>query len=1024
MKFTKFFLNISMKLITCVFLINITNIIYTKIPDYIGLYTLFFNEKDKTVENCAIDTIGIGQALKYSNWIENVYTYAPEDNNSRKVISKLWFKRLINDDGKFYEDDNFLISKKHPASTFLKAKDFGILIKYIREFNRYQKDGSQKDINLLDKDRENLKLTNHGKKDKEKLKEFVKNLEELKYSKNFIPEMAEAILWAYFDSKEDWGEKEFKECLDNINTEYWKKLQDTKYKENFYTIDEDTDKSIIENIAKKLIAKPDVTKDLYIHYDSLTRYIIKSAKIKKIPTKVLQTDLKYKDPKTGYETEEKFPTCFESAILDLISVLIYNRDSINYDPNILPESVRSDENFKNLVSQVFKTLPEGKKDPKDMILISQSDINKKAHIQAWINLVTNLDDLDYKNNTNIHYDLVPSLENLIKVLNKFFNFDLKIKDIDNILEITSNNNDKLIIEKNKKESWQKLFDVISKKLSDKNRTTKFSITENSNFTTKENKNITTGTIEISIGKTELKIIIEYGHAHIDCIERDKSQLSAKDLKIIKNLITEKLTRDIDKNKNLIPLFIFLPYIDIVYQSPKVEELFYYSFELKDNNTKLNLLDKIFESKIPVIKKLHENESIRELISKLIKILSDNNDFKYSLFSFLINCDEKDKEDCWQNYVENKIKNELLPEIYQAYKQEDKTQLINFLYNIFSNTLVFTKFLKNILSTILENPNIKDNLGYTPLMISVQHGSANYDIAKMILDNPKTDLNAKDKYGQSAMSIVSSCNCGGDEELAALFIKNPKIDLLSKQEKLYEMAYRDNKSKIVKMLLEVPGIDVNYMEELPTIQPTPSSLPANTYQREPFTETPLHRAIIESQNKILKILLANPKTDPNIKNKYGKSPLIEALTKYTDTDGKPVEHPTIEERTESVRLLLNHPKIDINIKSAYDKTPKEIAKENGFNGIVKLFEIKEKEDKIALAINNLLGENPRPENFVEKLNKLKKELTKLFEIKEKRDKIILAINNLLGIEPRPEDFVKKFKKLKKELENIDLELEQK
>lgn len=986
MKFPKQNLGLFIKLLIkqifialAITLLNSTSIINATIPEYNGLYTIFTKKTDASP---ATDTIGIGQSLRYSNWLENVYTYAPVDNAAKKVIEILWFKRLINREKKFVEDDSFVPSIKQPASTSLKAKDFGKLIKYIRDFTKKDKDGKEKSTEQLNKERDAIKLTNKGKTDKKKLTEFVKALEELKCNTDkFIPEMAECILWAFFDRKENWGEKEFKECLDEIDVNYWLKLQDKKIQESSYTIDETTDKTVIEKLAKKLIKNPKDTDNL-VHYDALTRYMIKSAKTKVVPNKVFQTNLNYKDPKTGNQTKEPFATCFESAILDVISILLYDRDNIKYDPNILPKQIKNGKTFQKLIDSVFKTLPKDKKYPKNKVFILSENINKKDQMQAWIDLVTNLDILNYKNNVDdISYDLISSIENFIKVLNKFLNLGFVITDGVNTLEIAFDKKEKITVEKNKLESWNSLFNKISEKLSTVNRQVKFSIQEMPIVEKEATKSMSFGTIDINIGETELRIIIEQGHAHVDCTERDKSQLAAKDLQNVKNILIYQLTHDIDNNKNLIPLFIFLPYIDVIYVSPtnkikanhkkEVTELLYYSFELKDPNTKLDLLNKIFESKIPVIQQIYANESIRMLISKLIDILSKDEDFVYSLVSFLIACDDKDKESCWQNEIEAKI-NDNIYFIENAMAQKDKTELLDIFRNITIETKVINKFLKKILEIILQDPNIKDKDGMTPFLIACGCGG-NVEIAKMLLANPKTDVNAKDANGNTAISLAASCNCGYTE-IAKILIQSPRINLASKQEKLYSAAMGPDKAEIVEILLKNPKINVNA-------------------KNQSDGDTALNAAARNGEEEVVEMLVKDPRTDVSIKDTNGDTAIIiaaysnkpkivqilldskkidsknkdEALNKYTLTpeiikifiDDPEVDLISMQKLlyksslfkdAEIVKMLLDYPKIDINyIDKDLDKdntsSPKEVAKTMKYDEIVNLFEEYEKKQKV-------------------------------------------------------------------------------
>ena len=83
--------------------------------------------------------------------------------------------------------------------------------------------------------------------------------------------------------------------------------------------------------------------------------------------------------------------------------------------------------------------------------------------------------------------------------------------------------------------------------------------------------------------------------------------------------------------------MFLPYVQTIESNPQIEELLYYSFDLKDHNTKLKFLKKIFESKPEAIQSIYYNQSIHKLVSKLIDLLPGNDvNFIHPLIKYLDN----------------------------------------------------------------------------------------------------------------------------------------------------------------------------------------------------------------------------------------------------------------------------------------------------------------------------------------------------------------------------------------------------
>lgn len=90
------------------------------------------------------------------------------------------------------------------------------------------------------------------------------------------------------------------------------------------------------------------------------------------------------------------------------------------------------------------------------------------------------------------------------------------------------------------------------------------------------------------------------------------------------------------------------------------------------------------------------------------------------------------------------------------------------------------------------------------------------------------------------------------------------------------------TSIVKMLLQVPGIDVN------------------KFQCDGYSEgvyTPLHFAIKNKHNEIVKLLVENPRIDVNVKSGGDKV--------------APIELAIMTENVEAVKLLLSCERIEIN-----------------------------------------------------------------------------------------------------------------
>ncbi|KKP29216.1 MAG: hypothetical protein UR12_C0012G0004 [candidate division TM6 bacterium GW2011_GWF2_30_66] len=891
------------------------------IPEYKGLYTLFTKDGD-TIP--AVDTIGIGQSLLYSNWLENIYTYAPEDNAARRVITILWNKRLLEGpEGAqvFTETNNFATSGHDPIKSF-KGKDIGMLIKYIRDYNNSNDQ----------KYRPKFSVKCTGKK-KILINNLFVSLENLKFNTNFIPEMAECILWAFFENKTNFGEQEFKECLNEIDPKLLKKLENKQTQENFYTIDKEIDATkdltVIENIANKLTSEANNINNL-VHYDAITSYLIQAKKNKSIPTKVLQANLQCAHPKTGIKSKEEFPTCFESSILDVLSILFYDPASKEYAPNILPESIRNGKTFKILIDQVFKALPEDKE------FILSGNINKK--IQAWINLVSNLQELKYKNNDGNRYDLNPSFENFVKTLNEFLDLGFTIIDTKDTLEINYNNNgtgNKITVQKDKLKSWQKLFNIISDKLSIEQRLIRFEIKnkemENEIFrkiNNKQNSSICVGPIKICVGYTELYIIISSGHAKVICPKRDKSNISSNNFIELKNKLID--TGIIINNKNLIPLLMLLPGMPITENNHITEQLLYYSFNFKDHNKKLDFLNKIFNQEPKTIENIYKNQDIQKLVSKLIELLPENDEyFIHPLSQYL---DKEHDVLYWQNEIESKITKHI-----KKIKSDGKDPN-NYLLTILPCLSINNEdpFLKNKLTkffqnqTFFQNQSLKNNNKETPLHIASTFKKA--IMVKILLNNPKIDVNAKNKYEETPLHSAFK---KGHIDIFKILLDNPKTNHNVRNysgDTLLQIALEAGKIDFFKMLLDYLKIDPNLKE----IGRCEDSL--------------LHRACEYKRglSDIVKILLGNPNINPNIKNCYENTPLHMAIT---------------NNHLDIFKMLLDYSKTDPNIKNCNGNTPLHIAL---YNDKIDFFKMLIYNPKTDVTATNEDGDTA--EDIAKKLNK--------------------------------------------------------
>lgn len=879
-----------------------------RIPKYKGLYTIFLDEKGN-----GINTIGIGQALRYSNWLENVYTYLKEEKSkiigqenlqsgqgakkeekkeqgerfsAERVISILWDKRLSEvqpGQERFTDTGNFVLSNKFPARE-ITPSDLGKIIKYLKEFDCEGKNSGEQDkikkeiekkrgilIGLGKKEESEMESKNKGKKgEKKKLeenkakhevekkldpescsralskalierktrgqtRELIIALEDLKCdAENFVPEMAEAILWAFFESKTNWGDKEFKECLEEIDPKLVEKLKDKYEEKNFDLLKQAyKNENITNTILESLINKKNYNSQVY---DNMIYYLIESKRNAIVPKQALQTKLQSEHPKT-LEKSEGFPTCFESAILDILSILLFNQKTRQYDVTILPDNIQKESNFKVFSTLIFseslseleKKLEELKKQEKDSKdlgeqvknwneevkkifnnldidkFISHEDINKK--IKEWTNLVSNQSDLKYFKKEEkkdkddktyfLKYDLVPCIENFVKVLNKFFGLGFEIIDEKDTFKVKfkhGENLDKnldekagvekelggekqlegqaeLVIDKSKIESWQKLFDLIGKKLSTNTREVKLllkDVFEGVKFEKVENKidnsSICLGSIKIMLDEVSLYLILKsfgenYGHAYVVCPARDVVVGFEIDYRL-----KEILKKDFDKLENLMPATILLG-LDFNFgdNNKKLNNILCYLPQFKDQNLKIKFLKNIFGLDEKELEAVYKDKILSKLVSNLIKLLPANDEN----FIFYLDYYFKDFKGSgalyWQDEIENKIVEYIAGYVngIKNMASKDYFQFIRFVSvknseNYFKKLLAlakienitekidFEKFMDYFLKDGKADVNIRDGNGNTLLLLAVKRNDK--DFVSILIKRKEKLFDFGDNYG--------------------------------------------------------------------------------------------------------------------------------------------------------------------------------------------------------------------------------------------------------------------------------------
>lgn len=173
--------------------------------------------------------------------------------------------------------------------------------------------------------------------------------------------------------------------------------------------------------------------------------------------------------------------------------------------------------------------------------------------------------------------------------------------------------------------------------------------------------------------------------------------------------------------------------------------------------------------------------------------------------------------------------------------------------------------------------------------AVRHG--NIDSIHGLLLN--VDINSRDEIGRTALSWATFY---GNQELVKLLLQMPGIDVNIQDKWNYSALHFAAKAheNIVRLLLQTPNIDVNL--------------------RDILDQTALLEAITHEQENVIKLLLQMPKINANIRNRLDDTALI--LASKQGNIGM-------------VEQLLELPRINIIARNRQGKTALMVAQENGF-----------------------------------------------------------------------------------------------
>lgn len=736
---------------------NMTPEIFGKLLNYVDILKKINNidtiqKTKKDVINPWVNTFRSEKNKKKENLIKEIEILAAELKNKKSTQSSIIENATKS--SKYRKQQAAIASTKaikevkESTSNKPEIKEIKILVlekirdaenKQINEETNAKIDDIKKEITELTKNIKNktgaIKTLDFTEKDAEKLEaevnSLINSIEVLVKSegKDFIEGTTEAILWAFFEKKFTRKDalKNFLICLNQFeNKQYLARvLGKEKYLES--------DKSKFENELEQEASAEDKIKKITADYDVSTYSAIQSAALEVLPPKVSQGKLFYEYKKQN--TKEDFPTCFETAFLDIISILLYDPEEKKYDLDLITQEMRG-ALFSDITENVFKEIDEKTK-KREVILPNIID----SRLQSWINIISNQPEIRYNRDENragetVRFDLNTTFENLIKILNKIFNLGLVIAD----------DRDKLIIENTDlinnpediKEFLEKIFEYISEKLSINDRSIRFELIEGPNKGGEEEYALAgnkveiagyyTGIVKVSIShkdsnnNSNFLINIEPGHAYITDKIREMSGLTYHENFI--TLLTDKFYSKEKDSKKLTPLFVLLSNPKMIRKLDTQEyNLFIYCLKLKDSQEKSEfIINAIKTGAIEVanisklvyklLQELPEDPAlIDRILDEILKLkVEQNSDVEKMLKNI---CDKAEKSTHIAKlileklikkieYIKNKPEidniDKLVQELFEKHSEDEKfiTEILNYVFaNKFELNPAGEKIIKNI-----------------------------------------------------------------------------------------------------------------------------------------------------------------------------------------------------------------------------------------------------------------------------------------------------------------------------------------
>lgn len=593
-------------------------------------------------------------------------------------------------------------------------------------------------------------------------------------------------------------------------------------------------------------------------YDLATHFLLKATATGNFPPKVSQKNISFLEEKT-----EKVPTCFESAMLDLFSILWYDPSAGKYDDSLIPHG----EGFKSLKK----------------IVSNPAKINSHKVVEKWFNLICNMPEISYKRKANKKgYEIDPRVENVVNIIN--YVCGTNVKKVEELGKSLSTGNRTITLELGGGGDDKQMI-TVSVRWKDEEK-------------------------EIDLDY-DIKIEIKEGwHTSLSLDERDSPVVRFLgerkfEEKFLSNLSGALLKKNLDRFHKMLSIFPILTTKHILWslEEEKVPSnilsLVYYSLQFKGGYVKLNAIEDFLLKRYGVAKKL------RPFIYKMIEKLPKDYYFEKRVIEVIAKSGLQTKDTYLKNYLKEHPSRYLLQLILEG--DENIEEIKNLLAHKNIKTLLKSDYGEELLKMAVKAGSVEvlkvllkvPEISVYDRLLQETAAKSTPEVVKELLKDPrvKAKIDAVSEYLSSAYKNTTPLYVATLEkrkEIVGALLNagaNPNLLLGSRERSMLVCAqeiaeyaeYDDEKpeeaKEILTMIMDSNKTDPNFVDK--------------------FNRTPLNYVLARGKRDFAKRLLDHkkmgPKIDPNIPNKKGFTPLYHAAKKGL---------------AEIVEKLLNHPKIDL------------------------------------------------------------------------------------------------------------------